>query len=58
MFEPCHASVEHDLSLVNLSISLLESLIEQTGHEPLKDLRVACEELLRYACALLPRADV
>ena len=55
MFEPCHASVEHDLLLVNLSISLLEDLIHQTGHEPLKDLRGACEELLRYACALSPR---
>ncbi|KIW72367.1 hypothetical protein, variant 2 [Phialophora macrospora] len=58
MFEPCHASVEHDLSLVNLSISLLEDLIQQTGHEPLKDLRDACEELLHYAYALSPRADV
>ena len=58
MFEPCHASVEHDLSLVNLSISLLEDLIQQTGHEPLKDLRDACEELMRYAYALSPKADV
>jgi hypothetical protein len=58
MFEPCHASVEHDLSLVNLSISLLEDLIQQTGRQPLKDLRDACEELLRYACASLSRADI
>lgn len=58
MFEPCHTSVEHDLSLVNLSISLLEDLIDQTGHEPLKDLRDACQELLCYACALSPRAVV
>lgn len=57
MFEPGHASVEQDLSLVNLSISLLGDLIQQTGHKPLKDLRDACEELLRYACALSPRAD-
>ncbi|KAI1624596.1 fungal-specific transcription factor domain-containing protein [Exophiala viscosa] len=58
LFEPFHASVEDDLSLVNLSISLLEDLIQQTGHEPLKDLRDACEELLCYACALLPMANV
>ncbi|KAH7139866.1 hypothetical protein B0J13DRAFT_586393 [Dactylonectria estremocensis] len=58
MFEPCHASVEHDLSLVNLSVSLLEDLIQQTEHEPLKDLRDACEKLLRYAYALSSRANV
>lgn len=58
MFEPCHASVEHDRPLVNLSISLLEDLIQQTGRKPLTDLRDACEELLRYARALSPRADV
>ena len=58
MFQPCHTSVEQDLSLVNLSISLSEDLIQQAGHEPLNDLRDACEELLRYACALSPRADV
>ncbi|OQV08766.1 Fungal specific transcription factor domain-containing protein [Cladophialophora immunda] len=58
MFEPCHASMEHDLALVNLSIALLEDLIQQTEHQPLKDLRDACEELLRYACALSPMVDV
>jgi hypothetical protein len=52
MFEPCHADVEHDLSLVTLSISLLEDLIQQTGHKPLEDLRDTCAELLRYAYAL------
>lgn len=58
MFNPCHASVEDDQSLVDFSISLLEDLIQQTGHEPLRHLRDACEELLRYARALSPRADV
>lgn len=58
MFEPCHASVEEDLSLVNLSISLLGDLIQQTGHEPLKDLRDACEELLQYAYSLSPTVGV
>lgn len=58
MFDPFHASVEHDLSLVNLSISLLEDLIQQTGQQSMKDLRDSCEELLRYACALLPAIDV
>ena len=58
MFDPCHASVEQDLILVNLSISLLEDLIQQTRHEPLQNLRDACEELLGYACALLPRPEV
>jgi hypothetical protein len=58
MFDPRHPSVEHDLSLVNLSISLLEDLVQQTGHKPLKDLRDACQELLGYACALSPGAGV
>jgi hypothetical protein len=58
MFEPSHTRVEHDLSLVNLSISVLEDLIQQTGHQPLKDLRDACEELMCYAYALSLRADV
>ncbi|KAB5546818.1 hypothetical protein GE09DRAFT_1204699 [Coniochaeta sp. 2T2.1] len=58
MFEPSHVCVEQDLSLVKLSISLLEELIQQTGHKPLEHLRDACEELLRYACALTPWADI
>lgn len=58
MFDPCHGSVQPDRSLVNLSFSLLDDLIQQTGHKPLKDLRDACDELLRYACALAPVTDV
>lgn len=58
MFDPYHSSVDQDMSLVNLSISLLEDLIQKTGQGSLKDLRNACEELLCYACALSPRADV
>jgi len=58
MFDPCHENVELDLSLVNMSISLLQDLAQQTGHEPLKDLQDACEELLCYACAISPKAEV
>ncbi|KIW38628.1 uncharacterized protein PV06_09580 [Exophiala oligosperma] len=54
MFKPYHAAVEYDKSLVNLSISLLDDLIHQTGHKPLKDLQGACEELLSYARELSP----
>ncbi len=58
MFEPYHASVEQDWTLMTLSISLLEDLIKQTGHEPLRDLRDACEELLRYARTLSPCTNI
>lgn len=58
MFHPYHARVEHDRSLVTLSISLLGDLIQQTGLKPLKDLQGACEELLDYACALSPGVGV
>ncbi|KIW84453.1 hypothetical protein Z517_03703 [Fonsecaea pedrosoi CBS 271.37] len=54
MFEPGHPGVHHDLALVNHSFALLDELIRQTGRKALGDLRDACEELLRYACALSP----
>jgi hypothetical protein len=54
MFDPFHANVDYDQSLVRLCISLLEDLIQQTAHEPLKKLRNACEELLQYALAVSP----
>lgn len=58
MFQPYHANLEHDLSLVHLSIPLLEDLVQRTGNEPLKTLQDACKELLHYACTLSPRTAV
>ena len=55
MFDPYHPQVKQDVSLINLSISLLEDLIQQSGNDNLRNIHSACKELLSYATILSPK---
>ncbi|KAL2831003.1 fungal-specific transcription factor domain-containing protein [Aspergillus pseudoustus] len=49
MLHPNHETLEYDQSIAELSLLLLEEMIQQEPYEPLRKVRNACSELLQLA---------
>lgn len=49
MLQPNHEVFEHDQYLAELSLLLLDQMIQQDPYEGLKTMRSACKELLQLS---------